>query len=776
MSAPAPVIGSCPHCGVAVEGEDAFCCPGCELAAAIIAGAGLQDYYDRRDAPAPRPEPIGADWSAVALQPTGAGEVGCRLVVDGLRCASCVWVVEGVLQRTEGVKRATVSYATGRATVAFDPQVVELADLARRVAALGYRPRPVDAAPEHDRDLLTRLGVAAFCTANVMLLAASVYTGWWTGMEARYAALFRWSELVLATPVALWSAAPFFASAGRGLQHRVLHMDLPISLAVAVLYGHGLLATLSGGDAYLDSLTMLVTLLLAGRLVEARGRRSAVAAAAALAASLPTVARRVTPQGVETVGVDHLAVGDRVEVGLGEEIPADGVVAVGSARVRLALLTGEAEPVEVQPGDRVVAGAPVVHGAVTVELTQVGADTLGQRMAQQLQVSVDQGLPTTPADRIAPWFTAATLIAAACAMALWTPLAGLGRGLEVTVAVLVVACPCALGLSWPVAVGAGLAAAARRGLVLKDGAALLRLAQIEQIALDKTGTVTGGQPRVIAAAPEVLRIAAGLERASSHPIASAIRDAAAEAQIPLPIAQEIRETPGQGICGVVDGVRWCLEAGEAGTIRLVGPDGPAGTIRLADAPRADAHRAVARLASWGPVALLTGDHPEIARAQAEAVGIGVVHPRMSPEDKVAWIEDHERVLFVGDGLNDGPALVAAHVGLAMRDGAAATLLAADGVVVHPSLGPVVAGLRTAQVVRAAVQGNLIRSVLYNVAAVSLALAGLVDPLVAAVSMPISSLLVLWGGTRIERVLARQERTAEHARGAQPTREEPWTSS
>ncbi|HHO49914.1 MAG TPA: cadmium-translocating P-type ATPase [Deltaproteobacteria bacterium] len=761
MSAPAPELGECPHCGAAVEGADAFCCSGCELAAAIISGAGLQGYYTERDAPAPRPEPIGADWSAVELQRSPTGEVSCRLVVDKLRCASCVWVVEGVLRRTEGVDRATVSYATGRATVTFDPQVIELGDLARRIAALGYRPRPVDAAPDHDHDLLTRLGVAAFCTGNVMLLAASLYAGWWTGMEERYAALFRWTSLALATPVALWSAAPFFASAWRGLTHRVLHMDLPISLAVAILYVHGLLATLWGLDAYLDSLTMLVTLLLAGRVIEARGRRSAVAAAAQLAASLPTVARRVTDAGLETVSVDRLKVGDRVEVGLGEEIPADGRVLAGHARVRMALLTGESEPIAVSSGDPVVAGAPLVQGAVTVEVTRVGADTLGQRMARQLQVSVDQGLPTTPADRIAPWFVVATVAVALASLLVWAPLAGGQRGLEVMVSVLVVACPCALGLSWPVAVGAGLAAAARRGLVLTDGATLLRLAQIEQIALDKTGTVTGGRPRVIDADRSVLRIAAGLERASTHPVASAIRDAATEAGIALPQAHKITETPGQGIRGEVDGVRWSLEAGEAGEIRLVGPDGPAGVLRLADAPRDDAPQAVARLMAWAPVALLTGDHPDVAQAQAAAVGVEEVHPRMTPEDKVAWIQDHGRVLFVGDGLNDGPALVAAHVGLAMQDGAATTLLAADGVVVQPSLGPVVAGLRTARVVHAAVQANLIRSVLYNVAAVSLAAAGLVDPLVAAVSMPLSSLVVLWGGTRIEHTLSR---------------EEPWTSS
>src|SRR5690606_5920891 len=210
------------------------------------------------------------------------------------------------------------------------------------------------------------------------LVAAAVYAGWFDGMEARYAALFRWTTLALATPVALWSAAPFFRGAAQGLRHGVLHMDLPIALAVAVLYGHGLVATRLGQDAYLDSLAMLVALLLGGRVLEARGRRAAAAAASALASTLPSVARRRVPGGVEAVGVDALAVGDVVEVGPGEEVPADGVVVDGAAEVRLAMLTGEAEPVRVVPSDAVVAGAPVLDGAIGVRVERTGAETLGR--------------------------------------------------------------------------------------------------------------------------------------------------------------------------------------------------------------------------------------------------------------------------------------------------------------------------------------------------------------------------------------------------------------
>jgi cation transport ATPase len=354
-----------------------------------------------------------------------------------------------------------------------------------------------------------------------------------------------------------------------------------------------------------------------------------------------------------------------VEVGLGEEVPADGVVVRGAARVGLALLTGESDPVSVVAGDAVIAGAPVVDGAVTVRVERVGEATLGRRMAAEVLASVDRPLLPTPADRLAPPFTAVALLAATGTLAFWTWTSGLGTGIERMAAVLVVACPCALGLSWPIAVSAGLGALARRGVVLRTGDTLQRLARVDLVALDKTGTVTGGAPVVVSADDGVLRIAAGLERASTHPVAAAIRKAAIERGIALPFASEIHEQPGIGISGVVDGARWELRSGGPGEVHLHG-EGVVGRIGLRDVQRADAQQVVSGLRRRAKVALLTGDHPEVAERLA-----AVLHPdewraRATPRDKAEWIEHRQaagqRVLFVGDGLNDGPALVRATSG------------------------------------------------------------------------------------------------------------------
>jgi P-type Cu2+ transporter len=756
----APAAGRCPHCGTAVEGGgDAFCCRGCEVAAAIIRGAGLERYYEERRAFAPRPEPVEPGWDRVAVEPAGDGTVRARLQVDGLRCASCVWVTEQVLQRTPGVAEATVSYATGRATLRWDPGHTDLAALASRIGALGYRPRALGGVDPGDHDLMARTALAVFAATALMGTYEALYAGWWFGaMDPAFAALFRWVSLLLATPVTLWSAAPFFIGAWSGLRHRVLPMDLPIALGIAVLYLQGFAATLTAGQGYLDSLTMLVALLLVGRLLESRGRRRAADAATALVATIPRTARRAEGERLVTVPIEALASGDRIDVGAGEEFAADGVITDGAGQVRMALLTGEAEPVAVGPGDRVAAGTVLLDGALTVRVTAVGQDTVVHGMAAQLHAAADRGMRPSAADRIAPWFTAATLVAAALTFAWWHA-AGLGVALARTVAVLVVACPCALALSQPLAAAAGLGACARRGLLLRSAQALLDLDGVDVVALDKTGTVTAGAMSVASAPDEVLRVAAGLERYSSHPIARAIVAEAAARDIPLPSGTEVREEPGVGMVGTVDGRRWMLRRGGPGEIRLIDDRAGERIIRLGDATRGDAATTVAGLRRSGrQVVLLTGDHPEVAARVAREAGIDEMVAGADPAAKVAWIErarrQGHRVLFAGDGLNDGPALAAGDVGVAMGTGAASSVLVADGVISNGTLGPLLTGVRAARAAQRVIRINQRFSLGYNVLAVGAAMAGLVNPLVAAILMPLSSGVVIWGASRVEAAVRR----------------------
>jgi Cu2+-exporting ATPase len=724
------------------------------MAAAIIRDAGLERYYEYREEYAPRPGPLRPGWDAVPVTVCDDGCAEVRLVLDGLRCASCVWLTEHILQATPGVEEATVSYATGRASLRWDPETVDLGTLAGKVAALGYRPRLLGEESKPDQGLVIRLGVATFAALNIMMMSAALYLGWVSAMEERYAALFRWASLLLATPVALWCAEPFFSGAIQGLRNRVLHMDLPIALAVAVLYVHGLVSTLVGADTYFDSLSMLVALLLAGRMLEGRGRRRAAEAAVSLAAALPPTARRRVGDSVEVVPAEDLVQGDLIDVGAGEEFAADGVVADGEATVRLALITGEAEPVVIAVGDEAVSGTVLVDGALTVRVERVGEETTIQRMAADLRAAADRPVRLSMADRIAPWFTAATLVAATLTATGWLLAGESGTALRSCVAVLVVACPCALALSKPLAAAAGLGAAARRGLMFRSADGLLDLVDVDTVGLDKTGTVTEGDLMVVGADDSTLRIAAGLERFSMHPIARAIVGEAVERGIPLPRAEGVRETIGRGIAGRVDGADWELLAGGPGEVVLRNREGEAGRIRLGDAVRSDSSEAVAQLAARGlDVVLLTGDHKDVAGRIAAEAGVTNVWADVDPAGKASWVrarqESGGQVLFAGDGLNDGPALAAADVGVAMGTGAASSVLVADGVISTRSLKPLVSGFQAASACQRAIRWNQRRSIAYNIVAVSAAAVGLVNPLVAAILMPASSAMVVWGSSRIE---------------------------
>ena len=748
---------ACAHCGAAMETSlGRYCCHGCETAAAIISGAGLERYYAEREALPPRPGAPVQGWSSVLPEQLPDGHCSLRLQIDGMTCASCVWVTEKVLQATEGVEEAQVSYGTGRATLRWDPKRIDLEKIAARISALGYRPRPLEAAPTWDRALLVRLGVATFSAMNTMMLAISVYLGWWEGMDPRFAALFRWIQLLLATPVALWAAGPFFSAALQGLRHRLLHMDLPVSLGIAVLYGHGVVATWMGEDSYLDSLTMLVALLLMGRVLEQRGRTRAAAAAASLAAVLPSVVRRVTADGVENIAAEKLAVGDEIVVASGEEVGADGVVVRGEGSLRMALVTGESAPVRVAPGDRVVAGAALIEGNLRLRVDAVAAESLVSRMAKGLLKAGDRPVEPTLPDRVAPVFTAATLVVSTLTFFGWYRMDGLEPALHATIAVLVVACPCALALAAPLASAAGLGAAARRGMLLRSGDVLRRLAEVKEVALDKTGTLTGGELEVEEASDADLRIAAALERESIHPVARALVGEAMRRGIPLAEAQKVQEVAGEGISGIIGGKRWVLGRGARGGELSLHADGEIPRrLRLKDRLRPDAARTVAALRARGlRVVMLSGDHTDVAMQIGRDAGVDEVVAELRPEGKADWLRGRP-TLFVGDGLNDGPALRTAAVGIAMAKGAASSLMIADGVVVTEALAPLLAGLRAAEYSRAAVRGNLRRSLLYNVSAVAAAAIGLVNPLVAALLMPLSSGLVIWGAARIERQVAKE---------------------
>ncbi|HZD99719.1 MAG TPA: heavy metal translocating P-type ATPase [Micromonosporaceae bacterium] len=703
----------------------------------------------------------------------GASTAVVDLRIGGMTCASCASRVEKKLNRIDGVA-AAVNFATETARIEYGA-AIGVADLISTVEATGYRASVVNpgaAVPAREGSAAARLAVAASLTVPLLLLVM---------VPAWQFAGSQWWVFALATPVVTWCAWPFHRAALANLRHGATTMDTLISLGAIVSYVWSVTALFTGGHLYFEVGAALVTFQLIGRYAEARAKRRAGSALRALL-ELGAKDAAVLRSGVEhRVPVGQLQVDDLFVVRPGERLATDGVVTEGTSAVDASMMTGESLPVEVTPGTAVVGGTVNVGGRLIVRATRVGSDT---QLAQLARLVADAQSGKAPvqrlADRVAGVFVPAVLVAAVATFVGWV-LAGGGANAALTsaVAVLIVACPCALGLATPMALLVGTGRGAALGIVIRGPQILETTRRIDTIVLDKTGTVTTGAMRVSAIttvdgddACAVLRIAGALESAAEHPIARAIAAAAAETGVALPAVTDFVALPGLGARGTVDGHQ--VVVGRPRLLRDLGIDVPAdstdvgttsvaiawdgalrGRVTVSDDIRPTSPAAVADLRTLGlrPV-LLTGDNTATAAAVAAAVGIDDVQAEVLPADKLAVISALQRdgrvVAMVGDGVNDAAALAAADLGIAMGSGTDAAIQASDLTLMRADLSAVGTAIRLSRATLRTIKGNLFWAFAYNVAAIPLAAAGLVTPLVAAAAMAASSLFVVANSLRLIR--------------------------
>ncbi len=797
--APPPDEHACAHCGLDVprgllepDAGQQFCCAGCRTAWAILHQNGLERYYDlpdRRDRPVQSSGRTYEDFDHPAFHalyvtgvPGGLSRV--ELYLEGVHCASCVWLVERVPLVVAGVVRAELDVRRSRATVEWDPATTPLSAIGRTLDALGYPPHPFRGMARdghrrrEDRAMVARIGVAGAIAINVMLASLALYSGWMSGMEAEYARFFRWTALLLTLPALVWPGRVFFTSAWAALRTRSLHMDLPIALALAAGFSRGVVNTVAdSGPVYFDGVAMLVFLLLCGRYFQLRGQRAAADSTELLFSLTPLVARIVGGNGeVREAPAEGLIPGDVVEVRAGDTFPADGVVESGVSSVNVALLTGESRPVTMRAGDDVFGGTLNVESRLRVRVTAAGEATRIARLVRQVEDGARRRAPVVLlADRMAGWFTATVLalaVVVGVAWMQWDP----ARAVDNAIALLVVTCPCALALATPLAVTAAIGRAARSGILIKGGDALERLAKPSTLILDKTGTITAGAMKLVRFdGPEWVKpLVVALEAESSHPVAAAFREGLG-LQV-LPEVESSRHVPGAGIIGrvgshdVAVGKPAFVESTGAGRMnRPVPALGPGRVLSevwiavdgrvaarawLGDAVRPDAAQAIATLQREGwSVGIASGDATPVVLAVAEQVGIDPrrVVGNASPEQKLALVEAtawRQPVVMVGDGVNDAAAIAAASVGIGVHGGAEASLAAADVYLARPGLAPLVELVQGARRTMRVIHLGIALSLAYNVVGVALAMAGLINPLVAAVMMPASSLTVLmvaWRG-------------------------------
>lgn len=716
-----------------------------------------------------------------------------RLMVDGISCGGCIARIERGLAGGEGVARARVNLSTHRLTVGFDRAVLAPESIIAKLDSLGYRAVPFDpVALKAGRDadekrLLRAMAVAGFAAANVMLLSVSVWAGHFQDMGPATRTLMHWISALIAVPAVIYAGRPFFDSAVAALRSGRTNMDVPISLAVILATGMSLMETMRGADhAYFDSAVSLLFFLLVGRYLDRRARGKARSAAEQLTGLSAIAATVIDDDGsVRACAPASLSAGMTVLVAVGDRVPVDGTILSGRSDLDTQIITGESVPEPVAEGSSVYAGAVNLGAPIKVTVKAAGEGTLLAEIARLMEAAEQRktryvGL----ADTVSRWYAPVVHTLALAAFVGWFGFAGMDwqPALLIAVAVLIVTCPCALGLAVPVVQVIACSRLMRGGILLKSGSGLERLADIDTVVFDKTGTLTLGRPRLLDDPnrdPDDLRRAAALASTSSHPLAKALTAAAGSN---VAVLDGVIEHPG-------DGLEWLGADGphRLGRRDFACPnhladdptDGPeiwyarpgCATIRFGfeDAPRADARRIVDAFKARGiEVRLLSGDREAVVAKTATALGIESWRAEVTPDRKVAELEAireaGRKTAMVGDGLNDAPALAAAFVSLSPSTAAEISRTAADLVFQGDRLGPILTAYRVARASRALVKQNFALAFLYNVLTVPLAVAGFVTPLIAALAMSGSSIVVIGNALRLGWT-ARDEKASVRANAA-----------
>ncbi len=844
----------CDHCGLPVpkgllraDRKAQYCCNGCEMAALLLNEHGLEALYAQtlqgkptRSQATQEAEPYAhfddAVFQKLYTRPYKNSQIQeIELYLEGVHCAACIWLLEKLPSLLVGVHEARIDFRRSALRLVWNPEHQRLSQIALFLDRLGYPPHPYrdlykgSHQQKEDRQMLIRIALTGAVAGNVMLLAFALYSGIFSGMEPAYRNLFRWISFLLTIPSMIWGGSLFFRSAIGALRAQSLHIDQPIALGLAAGFLSGAVNTFRGhGEIYFDSVTALIFLLLVGRWLQRRQQRMAAQATELLYSLSPSRATRINGEQRQSVSVEALQSGDIVEVLAGETFPADGVICQGHTLIDSAILTGESRPTHRNEGDSIFAGTLNLSAVVRVTIQRAGSETrLGQLLREVEETSQKRAPIVQLADRLAGRFVVVVVILAIITAILWSHLDP-SLALEHAVALLVICCPCALALATPLAIGVSIGRAARRGILIKGGALLESLATPGTLWLDKTGTLTEGNFRLIqwlgttrlsdpsshhphpntplsnplshhpqpnaplsdspvstalfspishpidelptehAGQPSLPALIQALEAQIAHPIARALAQALPQSR--ASDLFDVQHTVGEGITARFANDTLAILSPSA-FVRRFGPlpsqaeatletitldaltpaliavnQQLAAIVALGDPIRQDAASTLQALQRKGwRIGILSGDHPHVVHAVAKRLQLDLqrCHGGLSPEDKLRIVNQTPApVVMVGDGVNDAAALSAATVGIGVHGGAEACLAIADIFLSRPGMTPLHELLDGAQHTLHAIRRNLRFSLSYNILGATLAVAGMIGPLAAAILMPLSSLTVV----------------------------------
>ncbi|SDW56037.1 heavy metal translocating P-type ATPase [Marinobacter mobilis] len=790
----------CFHCGeeassqppitLELDGQTReFCCYGCRSVCETIHQEGLTGFYQHRTAPAVTPKSLTASeleqireldhplvQQSFVLPVKGGMEA--QLLIEGITCAACIWLLENHLTHQSGVRSFSVNHTTQRARLVWSPEQTSLSELVIAIHELGYTARPYkadeaeQALKAEKRSALIRLCVAGIGTVQSMMLAFPLYFELINDLSPTFIQLFRWFSLLVATPVVLYSARPFFQNALRDIRSRHLTMDVPVATAIGLAYLASAWVTVVGGEeVYFESVCMFTFLLSLGRYIEMQARYRAGLTGNALAGSQPQVASRKVGENIELVATHELCAGDVIVVKPGETLPVDGVILSGQSTVNEAALTGEYLPETRTSGDLVHAGSVNGEHPLHIRVEKTGASTRLSGILRILdRVQSEKPQVARMADRVAGMFVSRILILAPLVWIGWW-LAGADNAFDITLSVLVVTCPCALSLATPTAITSATVKLRKLGFLPTRGHTLELLHTVDTVVFDKTGTLTEGKLSLVSthllgplSEMDALELAAGLEQQSEHPIAQAF-----SSHRPATLTGT-RNHVGGGLTGTWQGQsvaighidfvaahtrepKPSLETGHGIAIWLASESQWLACFVLDDRPRQDADEALKALHTLGiRTVLLSGDRSGHVAYIANLLGLDEAYGQATPEDKLARLrsmqEQGHHIMMVGDGLNDLPSMAGASISVAMGSAADLTQLRADAVLLNGQLRQIVEAIRTSNATRRVIRQNMTWALGYNLCALPLAAAGMIPPWLAAIGMSLSSLVVVLNALRL----------------------------
>ena len=790
---------ACTHCNLTfsedvmiTENNHYFCCKGCQGVYHLLNDEGLSTFYDKLGDTKLQPatqettdlEKFDLDGFKNKYIKTNEDELDeIHLIIEGIHCSACVWLNEKVLHKLDGVLEASINYTNNKAKIVWDPSTVKLSKIIQTIRSIGYNAYPYDPRLQEERAIntrktyYTRILVAVFGAMNIMWLAIAHYAGYFSGIEQSFKNILNVAQFILATPVLFYSGWVFFRGAYYGYKNKIVNMDTLVASGALFAYIYSIYAMLTQrGEVYFDSVVMIVTFVLVGKYLEVLSKKHAVDTLDGLMGSTPTEVTTLKENVKSLISVENIIIGDVIELKPGEKVVIDGKVISGQASFDVSSLTGENEPVYKKVDDDILSGSICLDSVVQYEATADASTSLLSSIVSLLEDSISKKPRIEQlANTISGYFSSIILVIALLTFAGWYFFEGsFEQALIVGISVIVIACPCALGLATPMATLVGVSMAAKRGILFKEATFLETMAKSDVLAIDKTGTLTEGKPTVLKV--ELLdgfdpALLLALVKTSNHPISKGLQsylESEYKALSPL-VLDDIKSIEAKGVKASYQskqllGGNAALMEEEQIEVNNISTQNSlfffsingilVARFELSDTLRVGAKEAIQNIQNLGiKVVMLTGDHEASAKKVAAQVGIEHVHARLLPADKAKFIADYHDsdhvLVMVGDGVNDAIALASSDIAIAMGKGADVAINVSDVVLLDEKIESIYEAFTLSRRTFRAVKENLGFSLLYNVIAVPLAILGFVNPLVAALSMSLSSLIVVGNSMRIK---------------------------